>query len=100
MSCSEDAELRRGHQPLGGTEASFGGFDRFLDLVGGDGVVVAWIGILGLVTASAESVDGLESADAGKLRVDASMITMWPPAEVGRRPWWARSAVAVLRAAS
>ncbi len=70
MSCSEDAELRRGHQPLGGSEASFGGFDGVLDLVGGDGVVVAWIGILGLVSASAESVDGLESADAGELRVD------------------------------
>jgi hypothetical protein len=49
MSCSEDAELRRGHQPLCGTEASFGGFDGVLDLVGGDGVVVAWIGVLGLV---------------------------------------------------
>ncbi len=45
------------------------------------------------------SID-LRPATPGNCAFIASMITMCPPADVGRRPWWASNAVAVLRAAS
>jgi len=64
----EDAELGDADRFSGGGERCAGGGDGVVGLSGSDGVVVLRIGVLGLVSPTAETVDRLQSVHSGKLR--------------------------------